>query len=147
MNTSPCKVPPLMLLASAVDPMETSLSVYPVAAWNAGPICPCIRSWSDPAESTSTGPDGLAPVPALELGRAARGEGHSDRQAAEAEQCSLLERHRFKVTDAQRICDEVTLYTRWIRRIFHQKIADASEQCSRSPAGRPPGRARRNRRS
>ena len=58
MNTSPWRVPPLIPLAIASDPMEVSLSVYPVAFWKAGPICCCSRSCNEPADSTSTGPEG-----------------------------------------------------------------------------------------
>ena len=47
-----------MPLAIASDPMEVSLSVYPVACWKAGPTCCCSRSCKEPADSTSTGPEG-----------------------------------------------------------------------------------------
>src|ERR1019366_5904704 len=56
MNTSPCRVPPEILLARAVEPIEVLTRVYPVALWNAGATWESIRSCSDPADNTSTGP-------------------------------------------------------------------------------------------
>jgi hypothetical protein len=49
-------------VASAVDPAENPVKVYPVAALKAGPISFSITLTSDPAYSTSTGPDPLAAV-------------------------------------------------------------------------------------
>ncbi|GAA5198664.1 hypothetical protein GCM10023322_72560 [Rugosimonospora acidiphila] len=44
-------------MASAVEPAENPVNVYPVALLNAGPICFSIRSTSEPAYSTLTGPE------------------------------------------------------------------------------------------
>ena len=64
MNTSPWSVPPLMPLAIASEPIEVSLSVYPVARSKAGPTCSCSRSCNEPADSTSTGPEDKGDAPA-----------------------------------------------------------------------------------
>ena len=57
-NTSPWSVPPLIPLAIASDPMEVLFSVYPVARWKAGATCSCITFCNEPADNTSTGPEG-----------------------------------------------------------------------------------------